>query len=150
MSLERIWELAAEHAAWLVTGSLLSLVIGVVLGPVLILRLPAEYFTYRHRHAVTAQRRHPALHLVLTTTKNLIGAVFVVAGLALLVLPGQGLITLLAGAVIMNYPGKFEFERWLVRRPRVLPALNWLRKKYGRAPLLPPDGDPGSPRRSDE
>jgi hypothetical protein len=149
VSFEQIWNLAVEHAAWLVTGSFLSLVIGVVLGPALILRLPAEYFTYRHRHAVAAQRRHPALHLVLTTTKNLIGALFVVAGLALLVLPGQGIITLLAGAVIMNSPGKFEFERWLVRRPRVLPALNWLRRKYGREPLLPPDGEPASLRRSD-
>lgn len=144
MSLEEIWNFAAAHAAWLVTGSLLSLVISAVLGPALILRLPPGYFTYRHRHAVATQRRHPVLHLVLTGTKNLIGAVFVVAGLALLVLPGQGIITLLAGAIIMNYPGKFEFERWLVRRPRVLPALNWLRKKYGREPLLPPDDAPNS------
>jgi hypothetical protein len=145
VSLDEAWKFAADHAAWLVTGSLLSLVISAVLGPALILRLPAGYFTYRHRHAVTKQRRHPALHLALTTTKNLIGALFVVAGIALLVLPGQGVITLLAGAVIMNYPGKFEFERWLVRRPRVLPALNWLRTKYGREPLLPPDRGPDSP-----
>jgi hypothetical protein len=148
VSLEQIWNLAAEHAAWLVTGSLLSLVISVILGPALILRLPAGYFTYRHRHAVANERRHPLLHLALTTTKNLIGAVFVAAGLALLVLPGQGIITLLAGAVIMNYPGKFQFERWLVSRPRVLPALNWLRTKYGREPLLPPDREPPSPRPS--
>jgi hypothetical protein len=140
-----MWNFAAEHATWLVTGSLLSLVISVILGPALILRLPAGYFTYRHRHAVARDRSHPLLHLALTTTKNVIGAVFVVAGLALLVLPGQGLITLLAGAVIMNYPGKFRFERWLVSRPRVLPALNWLRTKYGREPLLPPDAEPDSP-----
>ena len=133
------------HAGLLVTGSLLSLVISVVLGPALILRLPAGYFTYQHRRAVRTERRHPVLHLTLTGTKNVIGAVFVLAGLALLVLPGQGIITLLAGAIIMNYPGKFEFERWLVRRPRVLPALNWLRMKYGREPLLPPDAKPDSP-----
>jgi hypothetical protein len=145
VALEQIWNFAADHAALLVTGSLLSLVISAILGPALILWLPAAYFTYRHRRAVSKERKHPALHLVLTTTKNLIGAVFVAAGLALLVLPGQGIITLLAGAVIMNYPGKFRFERWLVSRPRVLPALNWLRKKYGREPLLPPDGEPDSP-----
>jgi hypothetical protein len=140
--LERVWSFALEHAGWLVAGSVLSLVISVVLGPALILRLPSGYFTYRHRQAVAAERRHPVLHLVLTGTKNVIGALFVLAGLLLLVLPGQGIITLLAGAIIMNYPGKFQFERWLVRRPRVLPALNWLRTKYGREPLLPPDGEP--------
>ena len=144
MLFEKIWDFATAHAGLLVAGSFLSLVISAVLGPALIVRLPAGYFTYRHRHVVMAERRHPVVHLVLTGTKNVIGAMFVVAGLALLVLPGQGIITLLAGAIIMNYPGKFEFERWLVRRPRVLPALNWLRAKYGREPLLPPDSEPDS------
>jgi hypothetical protein len=42
----------------------------------------------------------------------------------------------------MNYPGKFALERWIIRRPRVLPALNWLRIRYGRAALLAPDDEP--------
>jgi hypothetical protein len=142
VSIEKILSVAAEHAAWLVTGSLLSLAIGVFLVPALILRLPADYFAYRRRHAAAAVRRHPLIHVGLMSMKNLLGAVFVIAGIALLVLPGQGLITLMAGLIIMNYPGKFVFERWLVRRPHVLPALNWLRRKYGRAPLLPPDDEP--------
>jgi hypothetical protein len=70
--------------------------------------------------------------------KNLLGVVFVVAGLLMLFLPGQGILTLLVGLVIMNYPGKFALERWLIQRPYVMHAVNWLRKKYNHPPLLAP------------
>jgi hypothetical protein len=148
MPLQGLPDLAAEYAIWLVAGSLLTLVIGCVIGPWMILRLPADYFTYRRRQAVRATRRHPLVHLLMTSTKNLIGAILVVAGLCLFFLPGQGLITLLAGLVVMNYPGKFRLERWLVLRPRVLPALNWLRRRYGREPLQEPDEEAGPDPRS--
>lgn len=136
---QHLLDLAAEYAVWLVAGSLLTLVIGIVIGPWLILRLPADYFTYRRRRAMRATRQHPAIYLLLTTAKNLIGGVLVVAGLCLFFLPGQGIVTLLAGLIVMNYPGKFHLERWLVSRPHVLPALNWLRRRYGRDLLQEPD-----------
>lgn len=61
------------------------------------------------------------------------------AGLLMLFMPGQGLLTLLVGLTIMNYPGKHALERWLIERPYVMQAVNWLRAKYGQVPLLPPD-----------
>ena len=67
--------------------------------------------------------------------KNVIGLGFVIFGILLLFVPGQGILTIVVGLTVMNYPGKFHLERWLVMRPRVLPALNWLRKRYGY-PLL--------------
>ena len=67
--------------------------------------------------------------------KNLLGLLLVLAGLVMLVTPGQGLITLLVGLMIMNYPGKYKLERWLVMRPKVLPAVNWLRAKFNHPPL---------------
>lgn len=138
--IDSVLAMVAEHGAWFVGGSLLSMLVGIFAVPALILRIPAEYFTHSRRRTLAATRRHPALRFVLNGAKNLVGAVFIAAGLVLLFLPGQGLLTLLVGLIIMNYPGKFAFERWLVRRPHVLPALNWLRTKYGRVPLLPPDG----------
>ena len=140
--LETIIAFVAAHAAWFVGGSLLGVLIGIVLVPALLLRIPAHYFARRHRRDSAEPRRHPVLRVVLNGTKNVLGATLVLAGIALLVLPGQGVITLLAGLMIMNYPGKFALERWLVRRPHVLPALNWLRARYGRPPLLPPAGKP--------
>lgn len=128
----------ARHTGLLVAASVLSMLIGVVLVPALIVRIPEDYFLYEHRHALSTRGRHPLVRLVLAGAKNFLGALFLAAGVALLFLPGQGLLTLLAGLMIMNYPGKYAFECWLVRRPKVLPALNWLRKKYGRPPLKRP------------
>jgi hypothetical protein len=139
---QRLLDLAAEYAVWLVAGSLLTIAIGIFLGPWLILRLPADYFTYRRRQAMRATRARPGVHLLLTTAKNVVGAILVVAGICLFFLPGQGIVTLVAGLIVMNYPGKFRLERWLVSRPKVLPALNWLRRRYGRDLLQEPDGDP--------
>ena len=49
--------------------------------------------------------------------------------------PGQGILSILAGLLLMNFPGKFRLERWLVQRPGVLKSLNWLRARRGKAPF---------------
>jgi len=53
----------------------------------------------------------------------------------MIVTPGQGLLTILIGVTLLDFKGKHELERKLVRQPSVLRAVNWLRAKAGRAPL---------------
>ncbi|RME33433.1 MAG: hypothetical protein D6786_07715, partial [Gammaproteobacteria bacterium] len=65
---------------------------------------------------------------------------FLLAGLIMLFTPGQGLLTMLVGLLLMNYPGKYRLERWLVTRPRVLETLNWIRARTGHPPLAAPAG----------
>lgn len=132
-------EAVAPHAEWLIAASFAMFLISVLLVPAMILRIPADYFSHDRRHPMSRSLRHPAVAMLMTGAKNALGAVLLVVGVLLLFLPGQGLLTLLIGLTIMNYPGKFELERWLVSRPRVLPALNWLRTRYGRAPLESPE-----------
>ena len=134
----RFLEFLVPFIPWLVAASAVSLLIGVVLAPVMILRIPSDYFLPERRVTLTPRSRHPAMRVLILAAKNLLGAVLVVTGLALLFLPGQGLLTLLAGLIVMNYPGKFRFERWLVRRPYVLSVMNWLRVQRGRTPLEAP------------
>jgi hypothetical protein len=62
----------------------------------------------------------------------------VVAGLVMLVVPGQGLLTLAVGLMLMDFPGKFRLERWLATRGPVWRSLNWLRKRARRPPLERP------------
>jgi hypothetical protein len=123
---------------WLVGASVLSVLLGALLVPFMILRIPADYFLPERRVRLTRQARHPAMRALILAAKNLLGAVLIVAGIALMFLPGQGLLTLFAGLIVMDYPGKYRFERWLVRRPYVLSALNWLRERGGRTPLDAP------------
>ncbi len=136
--LEVAFGFLVEHAGWLAFGSIISLIVGVLSLPFLVARIPADYFTHSRRQTMSETARHPAVRLFLTGIKNAIGAVFVAAGLVMLLLPGQGLLTLLVGLMIMNYPGKFALERWLILRPYVLPAVNRLRVRQGYPPLEDP------------
>jgi hypothetical protein len=68
----------------------------------------------------------------------LLGLPVLLAGIAMLVLPGQGLLTIMIALGIMNFPGKFELEKWVVTRKGVLKAVNWIRKKSHHPPLQAP------------
>jgi hypothetical protein len=130
------FEHAEAHAAVVLGISLAMLIATLIAFPFVILRLPASYFADDRRPP--ALSRHVVVHWVLMALKNLLGLTLALTGFVLLFLPGQGLLTLIIGLTIMNYPGKFEIERWLVRRPRVLPALNWMRARFGAPPFDDP------------
>ena len=49
--------------------------------------------------------------------------------------PGQGILTILMGVVLVDFPGKYGVERWIVSRRFVKGAVNKLRVKLGRPPL---------------
>ena len=104
--------------------------------PAIIARLPESYFVHRKRTPKTY--RHPLLHITLVILKNALGVFFLLAGVAMLVLPGQGILTILAGLFLLDLPGKFAAERWIVRRPTVFKSLNWLRKKMKVPPFQRP------------
>jgi hypothetical protein len=72
----------------------------------------------------------------LTLAKNVLGLSLVLAGIAMLVLPGQGLLAILVGAMLMDFPGKRPAELVLIRMKRVRTVLNWVRRRAGRDSLL--------------
>ena len=130
---ERVLDL---HVGWLLLLVGLPFVGTLVLVPWLVIQLPANYFQESgHRPAPMWGVAHPALRFLLHLGKNLLGVVVLLMGVAMLVLPGQGLLTIVTGLMLVNFPGKYRFERWLVRQKPVLHAVNWLREKAGRAEL---------------
>jgi hypothetical protein len=120
---------------WLGALSLMTFVGTLVLIPMLVVRLPADYFIRGHHTRQTPSRSHPALRLLGLVLKNLLGVVLIMAGLIMLVLPGQGVITILIGLTLTNFPGKHALERCIVQQPTVLKAINWMRAKAQRPPL---------------
>lgn len=125
-----------ENYIWWISGaSLLSAAATLLTIPWVIARLPADYFHHSHRENWRGSQRPPAIALVFGVVKNLVGAVLLVLGVVMLFIPGQGLLTILVGLLLMNFPGKYRLERWLVQRPGVLRSLNWLRKRHGRPPF---------------
>lgn len=141
MTTEGAWSWVSDNGMLLGTlgiVSVVSLLATVLLLPVLVVRIPPEYFRHRHREHDYAHDRHPLVHHTLVILKNALGVVLILAGLAMLLLPGQGLLTLLIGLMLTDFPGKYEMEKRLVRQPGVLKAVNWLRGRAGHPPVLAP------------
>ncbi|WP_290653275.1 PGPGW domain-containing protein [Aquisalimonas sp.] len=131
------WLLANQTLLWwLAASSFVMLLAGMVLVPLIVLRIPSTYFAHRRREEKVLVKRHPVIRAALLVIKNVLGTVLVAAGLLMLVLPGQGVLTILVGMSLLNFPGKYRLERWLVSRPAVFRSINWLRRRYGREPLV--------------
>lgn len=133
-----------EHAVLfqvLGAASLAMFVLSLVVFPLVVISLPADYFVRERRDPVRQLRRRPLLWAAVMVVKNLLGAVLIAAGVAMLVLPGQGLLTILVGLALTNFPGKFTLERRFVRVPSVGRTLNRIRTAAGRPPLEIPLGD---------
>jgi hypothetical protein len=130
-----------EHQAilyWTGGASLLLFVATIIAGPAVLLRIPPDYFAHDRRPPTRRANGHPALRLAVRIGKNILGYLLILAGLAMLVLPGQGLLTILIGFLMIDFPGKYRAEKWLVSRARIFSAINWLRTRRQRPPLIPP------------
>jgi archaellum biogenesis protein FlaJ (TadC family) len=103
--------------------------------PWLVARIPVDYFCHEKRHPTPLKQTHPILRIVSLVGKNLLGWVLLLGGLIMLFIPGQGLLTIAMGLLLMDYPGKFSLERKIVRKPKILNSLNWLRRKVNTPPL---------------
>ena len=70
--------------------------------------------------------------------RNLLGGVLLVAGIVMLVTPGQGVLGILSGLMLLEFPGKRTVERRVAQRPRVLRLINQIRQRAGRPPMQTP------------
>ena len=102
--------------------------------PFILVRLPPHYFDERHPR-LWMPDHHPVLRLAGFIVKNAVGAVFLAVGIALLFLPGQGILTILLGVSLLDFPGKRYCERKIIGQPTVFKAVNALRAKYDKPPL---------------
>jgi len=137
-------EWVVDLLPWLGVFSVVCFVATPILVAVLVARMPADYFDPDRRRKASG---HPALRILCGVLRNAVGAVLVLAGVAMLVLPGQGILTILIGIVAMDFPGKYDLERRVARRPWVAKALNGIRRRAGSPPLSfggPGDDDPGA------
>jgi hypothetical protein len=115
-----------QHPGLVVSGglSVVLLVAGVLVVPGAVARLPKDFFT--------REDRKPALWL------NILGWVLIVAGVAMMILPGPGAVALLAGIVLADFPGKRRFLRWFLARGKIFEGLNRMRAKRGKPSLQRP------------
>ena len=108
--------------------SILAVLASVLLVPRFLARLPVDYLT-------ASEPGSKASSMPVRVLKNLLGVVLVLLGVAMLLLPGQGLLTLLVGVLLLDFPGKTALVRRLMRRPKVLAVVNKLRQHRGSPAL---------------
>lgn len=122
---------------YLVLASAVFFFGSLIATPWLIAQIPADYFV---RKPVPLMG-HP-VRMLLRGLKNLCGGVLILAGIAMILLPGQGILTIVVGVLLVDFPGKRRVEIWLLTRRRVPEAVNWIRKRFHREPLCIPADPP--------
>jgi len=122
-----IWMLGIASAAMLVISAMVI--------PYLVVRLPVDFYAENNHRRRLFQDR-PILRSLFLTVKNTLGGFLLVAGIFMLVLPGQGILTILAALALLDFPGKRKLELSILHRPAILKSINWLRRRAGREPLL--------------
>lgn len=130
-----------DHKTIVTTVSIISFVFfaaSIIVLPIIITQLPANYFLNEKRLTAGEKAKPSATETLLAGFKNIIGTLLILAGIAMLILPGQGLLTILIGFSLTNFPGKYTLERKLIARPSIFKTLNWIRHKAGRKSLRRP------------
>jgi len=126
----------------LITLTALSIVffVGSLIAiPFILVRLPTDFFDTRVPRR-WMEDHHPVLRMLGHVVKNVVGAIFLFAGFLMLFLPGQGILTMLIGITMLDFPGKRKLEAKMIGQPAVLSTINNMRQKFGKPPLtIAPD-----------
>ena len=126
-----IWVKA--HVVAIVVLSTITLIVSMLSILALVIYLPTDYFT-REKHVSVV--RNPILRILLRILKNIFGVIALLIGFLMLIGPGQGLLTILVGVILCDFPRKRQVERKLIGRPALLNAANKFRARYNRPPIL--------------
>lgn len=125
----------AELAVGFLVGAA-TLLGSLALAAFFLVRMPADYLQSPENAPFWPDR--PAWQRTAARVgKNLLGGLLVAVGIALSVpgIPGQGILTILIGIMLLDIPGKRRVERRLIGHGHVLSSVNRLRARFGRAPL---------------
>ena len=115
-------------------GVSIAVFVATLIGiPIAIVRVPEDYLV---------RPPEKAKNKPLKLAKNALGAALVALGIAMLVLPGQGVLTVIAGVALLDFPGRQKLLRKLLLRPRIQRANTAIRRRGGKPPLQAPEDAP--------
>ena len=140
-TVQRAWQLipsisAVQLLQLLGILSFLTFIGSLLVVPWLILRLSPEFFIRHRLDVIERHRRHPVLAIIIFFLRNSVGFGLLVAGMAMLVMPGQGILTMFIGLSFMDFPGKHRLLEKMVQVRSVQQSLNWIRRKGGKEDLV--------------
>jgi hypothetical protein len=139
------WVHHHRAVGWIAAAAFGLSVLSLVAGLGVVVALPANYFVRGPaRHGFW--QSHAVLRVTLLVAKNLLGVATFLAGfvMALPLVPGPGVLFMLVGLGLVDFPGKRSLERRLLRVPRVLSSVNKLRARFGKPAIMTEERHPRS------
>lgn len=125
----------ADLLGGLAVFSLVMFVFSLIVIPMVFVKLPPDYLTRPD------QRGGPGgwLRVGYIVLKNMVGWVFILAGIIMLLIPGQGLLCILIGLMLIHFPGKRKLIKRVMGRPKIFRTVNTIRVKAGKELLEAPE-----------
>lgn len=125
------------EVAWFLAAFVATFTLSLAEVTFLLVKIRPDYFR-KHRPRTFWAERHTVLRALGLVGKNVLGVLHVIVGILLSLpgVPGQGVLTILIGVMMLDLPGVRWLERRLVRRPRVRQAIDRIRARFGKPPLI--------------
>jgi hypothetical protein len=114
---------------------LVGLLGSLIVVPWLLIKIPSDYFVAEKREKCPWGNCPPIIRLLLLVIKNIIGVVLILSGIIMLFIPGQGILTIMAGIVLMDFPYKYKIMRKIIKNSNILRFINKLREKANQEPF---------------
>lgn len=113
-----------------------SFLFNLAIVSIILVKLPADHFS-KNRKTQFWAGPNPALNAAKVIGKNILGIILVALGVVLSLpgVPGQGLITILLGIMLVDFPGRDRLEQKLLSKPSIVNTINRLRDRFGKPPL---------------
>jgi hypothetical protein len=115
-------------------GSVVMFVGTLVAIPVILVRVPDDWFV----------RPQCTRTVPVKIARTVLGTALIALGIAMHVLPGQGILTILVGLGVLDLPFKHRLVTRLLANPKVHGAIDKLRRKAGKGSLELPASSSGS------
>lgn len=120
---------------WLAIISVIMFLVTLFGIPIIVSQIPEDYFLYNKK---TTSIKHPIARIVIIVGKNIVGLILLLGGFIMLFTPGQGLLFIIIGIFLMDFPGKKRLELIIIKNKKILAATNRMRKKAHKKPLIIP------------
>jgi len=116
---------------------LLSLSFSFVSIGVVMVKIPENYFSSHYQQDFMPNSRW-MVRWGVVILKNILGVFLILLGVVLSLpgIPGQGVLTILLGLIMIDIPGKRPLEAKIIKRPAILSAINKLRARYNKPALV--------------
>ncbi len=135
MSLSAFLSQYQDYLLPLTIASVVGFIFSLLLISWVVARIPADYFSHPKRQRQVWRKHSKIVRWIMLLFKNMLGILFILGGVAMLFLPGQGILTILIGIFLLDFPHKYKVEIWILKHPSVLRSINQLRAKVKQPPL---------------